>query len=325
MKILYIYRSKDAGPSIRRVFEPIEKKMSETDDVSSIYLPCSKAGVKDIIQNIVFVKKYLTGREFDIIHITGDVYYLAWLLPKKKTIVTVHDLVFFTTQKRSLKTLIFWLLWVLPLRRVSAVTFISQKSLNEAQSLIKLSSDRVFVINNPYGQEFEYSQKELNTDVPEILHIGTKSNKNLERVAEALKDFSCRLHVIGELTQAQKDLLEEYHIDFYNEAHVSDHEILEAYKSCDIVSFPSLYEGFGMPIIEGQAVGRPVVTSDLSPMKEVSNGSAVLVSPTDCASIRNGFFLASRDYRNIVIKGLENVKRFSLSSIVAEYRQLYMN
>lgn len=323
MNILYIYRSLDAGPSIRRVFEPIEKKMSETNNVENLFLPSPNAGLKDIMKNIIYVKKHVKNKKYDIIHITGDVHYLAWILPKDKTVVTVHDLVFYVSQKKSLKTLAFWFIWILPLKFCSFVTFISQKSFLEAQDIIRLDKNRTCVIHNPYGEHFVFHKKEINTSFPEILHIGTKSNKNLERVAMSLQGLACKLHIIGKLSVEQEQILKENHIQFYSEYGVSDNHIVESYINCDIVSFPSLYEGFGMPIIEGQAIGRPVVTSNLSPMKEVANGSAVLVNPDDALSIHNGFIEAINNSSKYIEMGRNNVSRFSLDSIVDNYLSVY--
>ena len=78
-----------------------------------------------------------------------------------------------------------------------------------------------------------------------------------------------------------------------------------------------------MPIIEGQAIGRPVVTSNLSPMKEVANGSAVLVNPNDALSIHNGFIEAINNSSKYIEMGRNNVSRFSLDSIVDNYLSVY--
>ena len=85
-----------------------------------------------------------------------------------------------------------------------------------------------------------------------------------------------------------EDMLRFYSIRYVYKCDLSNQEILDEYMNCDIVSFPSLYEGFGMPIIEGQAVGRVVFTSDLEPMKEIAGDAALLVDPYSIESIRNG-------------------------------------
>lgn len=104
---------------------------------------------------------------------------------------------------------------------------------------------------------------------------------------------------------------------------MTDEEILHEYEQCDIVNFPSFYEGFGMPIIEGQAVGRVVVTSDLSPMKEIAGGAAVLVNPAEPSSILSGYREAIAHQPVFVKAGLENVKRFRIEKITEEYYSIY--
>ena len=65
-------------------------------------------------------------------------------------------------------------------------------------------------------------------------------------------------------------------------------EVVALYQSCDAVCFVSTYEGFGLPILKAQAVGRPVLTSDISPLREVAGEGALKVDPLDVAAIRSG-------------------------------------
>jgi glycosyltransferase involved in cell wall biosynthesis len=78
-----------------------------------------------------------------------------------------------------------------------------------------------------------------------------------------------------------------------------------------------------MPIIEGQAIGRPVVTSSLSPMKEIAGEAAVLVNPNDVSSIRDGFIKASENYDSLVSQGLENVKKYRIEAVANKYLNSY--
>jgi glycosyltransferase involved in cell wall biosynthesis len=168
----------------------------------------------------------------------------------------------------------------------------------------------------------------FNKTCPRILHIGTAWNKNTERVIHALQDITCKLIIIGEATDSILSILNENGIDYELLCNLSNEELYQQYQLADIISFPSIFEGFGMPIIEGQATGRPILTSNIAPMTEVAGEGACFVNPHNINSIRNGFLKIINDstYRDLLIsKGNENVKRFSLEHITKQYKQLYIN
>lgn len=135
--------------------------------------------------------------------------------------------------------------------------------------------------------------------------------------------FVTNLRIVGKLTDEQKEILDLYKVEYENVWDLTDEQILQEYKECDFVNFPSLYEGFGMPIIEGQAVGRPVLTSTLSPMQEVAGDGAVLVDPTKPESVRKGYEELKKNPQIYVDKGLKNVKRFSLADITLQFLEIY--
>ncbi len=128
------------------------------------------------------------------------------------------------------------------------------------------------------------------------------------------------------MDQHYLDALREYKIDFSNEYNISNERLLEKYKECDILSFVSTFEGFGMPIVEANCVERVVITSQLSSMPEVANDAACLVNPYDVADIRKGILLLIRNeqYRNQLIKnGRTNKLRFNADVIAKSYLQVY--
>lgn len=323
MKVLYIYRNKQAGYSIRRVFAPIELEMQKKADVDSIYLPRYRASLNDLYTNVKFVLDYIKDKQFDIVHITGDVYYLAIFLKKTNLVVTVHDIGFYTNREWGFHKIFRYCFWMLPLKFTAKITFISKKSLDEFQSVITLKENAFTVINNSVKHEFVETQKNLNLEFPKILHIGTQSNKNLEGVIKALSNIKCHLIIVGVLNNNQKHLLSQSKLIYSNYFKISDEKLVSLYKECDIVSFPSFYEGLGMPIIEAQSIGRPVVTSDISPMNDIAGNGAILVDPKDINSINNGFHKAISNYDNIVQYGLVNAKKFVPSIIVNSYYTLY--
>src|SRR5205085_9631734 len=106
---------------------------------------------------------------------------------------------------------------------------------------------------------------------------------------------------------------------------VPDDELARLYRGARCVAYPSLYEGFGIPVLEAMACGTPVVTSRGGATEEVANGAAVLVDPFDPADIAAGIERAIRDRRELVSCGLARARAVSWKAIavatVGAYRE----
>lgn len=327
MKILYIYRNKSLGFSIAKVFHTIELEMKRYAEVDSFYLPIAGAKPWSLWKNIQAAYKKANSQPYDIIHITGSEHYLIpFLSYRHKIIVTVHDLGFFTKEKKSLRTFYLYLLWIKTLKYANIITCVSKKTEKEVSQLVKIRNSQIYTIHNPIGNEFDFTPKLLNKECPRILHLGTKPNKNLINSIKALSGISCHLRIIGKLSQNEKSLLQNSNMDYSNAYNLSDDEIVDEYKICDIVNFPSLYEGFGLPIIEAQAIGRVCITSNIEPMVSIANGGAYIVNPHDIASIHNAYIkvIHWEELRNeLITKGRNNIENYKLSSIIKQYVKIY--
>lgn len=325
MKVIHFQRKPVSSVyfSIENYFTSVRKELPKHIQV--------KVAVCRYISQGLFKRIYNTieasFQKADIFHVTGDVHYLTLLLPKKRTVLTIHDCVFMQ-HPSSLARKILKLFWLtLPAKSTTFITCISEKTKEEVLRHISYDSNRIVVIPTAVNEQlFVPSPKEFQKMCPTILLIGATPNKNIERVAQALCGVPCKVSIVGLLSAEQQLTLDKYHIDYHNEAGISNVRVAEKYREADILLFASIYEGFGMPILEAQLTGRIVITSNISPMKEVAGDGAFLVDPFDPDSIRNGVSQVIEDeaMRNTLIEaGFNNAKRFSARKIAEQYAELY--
>jgi glycosyltransferase involved in cell wall biosynthesis len=176
------------------------------------------------------------------------------------------------------------------------------------------------------SSHFTSSPKDFNHHYPVILHIGTAWNKNLSNHIQAVKDIPCLLKIVGKLSENHRLELINAGIDFENVVHLSDHEILTLYHSCDILLFASLAEGFGLPILEAQHVGRAVISSNRGAMAEVAGKGALLVNPLSVESIRDGLIsiIHNDSLRALCIaEGFKNTHKYGSYFILAQHDHLF--
>lgn len=284
--------------------------------------PHQSRGLIPRLKNIMWARKH----QGDVNHITGDIHYIALGLKKSKTILTIHDIGFINHPNPLVRAALkmFWL--TLPVRQSAVVTVISQATKDHVLRHVRCNPDKIKVIPNAISPEWERKDKPFNQEEPVLLHVGTKFNKNLERVVEAISGIRCRLKIVGKLTADQEALLKERQINFTSYFNISEAELMYHYEQSDMLVFCSTLEGFGLPIVEAQTIGRPVVTSNTSAMPETAGDGACFVDPYDVKSIKAGIVRVIRDsdYREQLIeKGFKNAKRFDARATAEQYSQLY--
>ena len=109
-----------------------------------------------------------------------------------------------------------------------------------------------------------------------------------------MKGLNWTLTIVGSLTQDQKNQIENANIKYTSYRNLTEEEIVGLYKSHRVLSFCSLSEGFGLPILEALACGTPVITSDIEPMNTIARDHCILVNPFDEESMHAVF--ANLDY-----------------------------
>lgn len=324
MRLALIFRSKKLKyHSIENVFGALHSHLCSYNDVESIYV--EKEGFK--LSNLLHLRTKASKQPHDtVFHVTGDIHYTVFALPRKRTLLTIHDCVFINKRKGLKGWFLRKLFLDWPVRYVPMITTISEKTKAEVISLTGCNANKIRVINNPVSPLIRYTDKDFNVSNPVLLFIGSLPNKNLNRVIDALKGLPCTLHIIGYANEVQQTKMRDYGINFILERDISNNEMVLRYEQADVVLFPSLYEGFGLPIIEGFKAGRAVLTSNISPLKEISDGASWLVDPYDVNSIRGTLerIITDAESRNRKIKnGLTIVNRFSPSSVASQYNQAY--
>jgi glycosyltransferase involved in cell wall biosynthesis len=166
----------------------------------------------------------------------------------------------------------------------------------------------------------------LRNTKPTLLFLGTTQNKNLENCIPAIFNLQVKLRIIGEITPRQELLLNKFDIDYSSVKQISDSELKKEYNNCDIVLFPSVYEGFGLPVIEAFATGKPVITSDISPLNDLAKDAGVYVNPHSITSIRHAVqkLISSPELRiEKVSKGLEVIKAYQVNVVLAKYQDVW--
>ncbi len=183
----------------------------------------------------------------------------------------------------------------------------------EAPSLLKTSLDKVSEIKKKYNLQGDY-----------LISIGITKLKNTENIIKAFHLGSAgkdvKLVLVGRPVGIE--LKEERNVRILG--HVATNELAALLTGSKGLIYSSLYEGFGIPILDAFNCEVPVVTSNISSMKEVAGEAAQLVDPYDPSSISQGIERILRGPKGFIEKGLARVKDFSWEKTARETLSVYM-
>jgi glycosyltransferase involved in cell wall biosynthesis len=321
--VLFAHRSPGPLRSIEELFATVSDALPGEWKANLLTAPCQRATPVALLRNLLWAGSLPRAH---IVHQTGDIHYAVlsvWWCP---VVLTIHDLRFIE-ESRGIKRLLFLLVWLyLPCLWSNRITVISDFTKSRLLAICRVNPRKVRVISNCVAAEFTALMKPWSDDKPRVLLVGTTDNKNLTRVIKACVGLHVQLCILGSLTEAQKAQLDEQAVEHETYQNLSRQQVVALYQSCDLVCFASTYEGFGMPILEAQSVGRAVLTSDISPMTEVAGEGALKVDPFDVDAIRVGLMrlLTDRELRtHLIDEGFRNVAKYSAESIAVQYAELY--
>lgn len=268
--------------------------------------------------------------------------------PGTHTIVQVHDLSFVRVAEAAAPNLKRYLDRVVPasVNRADHVLADSQATKDDLTELYNVSSDKVTVLYGGVDDHFHHASVENQQavrnryklgNVPYILSVGTvQPRKNYGRLIQALANLRQSGHDIHLVIAGGRGWLEdpiyamiaetgmEAYVHFIGFADEADLPALYSGAAC--FAFPSLYEGFGLPVLESMACGTPVVTSNISSLPEVAGNAALMVDPLDVDAITDALGRVIADSQlaaTLVQRGNEQATHFTWQSAAENLRQIY--
>lgn len=322
MKVTLLCRAREPRfHSLERMMDMVVGALPAHIEARRCELPCTGAGPRAVLANL----RYAAGCTDRVVHVAGHAHYAA-IPAGRRAVLTVADVRSAFRGRFVRDRIVRWLWFTLPVRRAGLITVISDFTRRELEAIVPFARERIRVIPVPCDPSIRFEPRQESGDRPRILVVGTKPNKNLERIAAALEGVRAILVVIGAPSPSHRAVLGRHGVDCEFHEHLSDEAMRDQYRRADLLCFASTYEGFGMPILEAQAAGRPVVTSSVAAMPEVAGAGACYVDPFDPQGIREGILRVLNDssYRaGLVEAGLENVRRFTPASVAAAYATAY--
>lgn len=281
---------------------------------------------------LTFINCFITSffSQKKIVHITGGCDYMVMAFPGMIRVWTVHD-TFRYREMRGIRGRLFdWLFYRLPVRFSHSIICVSNATKESLEKYFPEASTKIVVVHNPLPianippvREARISKRERTL---KILQIGAKPLKNYERLIMATIHLNVQYTFVQPDNPRIRKLIQQHKLQ--ERARVANNlsrdAFLSLYETHDVLFFASEREGFGLPIIEAQAYGLPVITSNIAPMNSIGK-NCILVDPFDTESIALGFekLYDPAIVRMSIKKGYENYEEFKMEHVSRNYQSLY--
>jgi len=280
----------------------------------------------------------------DMVHYTNQHFGRISMCAGLPFIVTVHDLerICFPFSNQEPEEEASLKKDALAIQKAEHVIVVSENTKKDLVKYLKIPEDKITIIYNGVDHEVFKPNSHKVLPFPYILYVGSeRQRKNLERLLEAFallkksSDFTdLKFIKIGgpgrsdDFRQATLRKIKELGLDgeviFINQ--ITDNQLAEYYSSAKVLVYPSLYEGFGLPVIEAMACGCPVITSNVSSLPEVAGKAAIFANPYDVRDICGAMARLLTDDKlrsELVVKGKERSNVFSWAKTADETMKLY--
>jgi glycosyltransferase involved in cell wall biosynthesis len=268
---------------------------------------------------------------------------------KTRTLLTVHDLSFVRVPETASPSLKAYLDVVVPasVKRANHVLADSQATKDDLISLYQTSPEKITVLLSGVDNRYKRVDDQQVQNVvrekykigaqPYIFTIGTvQPRKNYSRLIRALAQLRAEGNDIALVIAGGRGWLEDEMYQTLRDTKMQDHvrligfadenDIPALYSSAICTAFPSLYEGFGLPVLESMACGTPVVTSNVSSLPEVAGDAALQVNPYDIEAITDAIRQLINDSTlraTLTERGYEQIKRFTWESSARQLQAVY--
>ena len=224
-------------------------------------------------------------------------------------------------------------------KEVDLIIAVSQATKKDIMEILNIPEEKIRVVYEAVSEDInqvkdqkiiEKVKKKYGLKGSYLLSVATlEPRKNLKRIIKGFgllkkKDLSL---VIAGKSGWDKEISQwglknkDQRIIFTG--YISQEDKLALYSGATCFVFPSLYEGFGLPILEAMKCGCPVVTSNVSSMPEVAGKAGILVDPLNVKNIAEGINQAIKDKKELINKGFEQVKKFSWEKTARETLKVY--
>ncbi len=286
--------------------------------------------------------EYILGK-IGLYHATDFV--LPPIHPQTKSIVTIHDLSYVRVPETASPSLKKYLDMVVPrsIARATHVHAVSETTRQDIIALYNTPPEKVSVIFNAVEPRFKpvdvskaILAKYHIPDEPYIISVGTvQPRKNYSRLVKSLvqlrQKYDVHLVIAGGrgwledefyATIRQTGMTDYVHVTGF----VADDDLPALYSGSMCMAYPSLYEGFGIPVLEAMACGTPVLTSTTSSLPEVAGDSAILVNPYNIDAIQDGLerLISDQNLRKTLSeKGLLQAQKFTWEQSARQLKHLY--